>query len=203
MATAVDTSPFDWQSLSEKPIIGVDEVGRGCLAGPVYAAACIINEDFDWKHYTDSKKLTAARRTVLNEEIQQHHNFGIGFATVEEITEINILNAALLAMKRAVLKLNVPEAHIIVDGTKAIPGLEGYEQTTLIKGDLRASPVAAASIVAKVTRDAVLNDLSKIYPGYGFEKHKGYGTPVHKSSIRDLGPCPEHRPTFAGVKEHL
>lgn len=203
MASSKAIDIFDWQSLLPHPVIGVDEVGRGCLAGPVYAAACIINPENEWQHYTDSKKLTANRRAVLSEEIEVNHRVGIGFATVEEITKLNILNAALLAMKRAILKLDVDTAHVLVDGTQKIPNLEGYEQTTLVKGDLRAAPVAAASIVAKVTRDNVLEDLSKIYPGYGFEKHKGYGTPVHKTFIRDLGPCPEHRPTFAGVKEYL
>ncbi len=194
---------FDWQSINSEYIIGVDEVGRGCLAGPVYAAAVIINTNAPYEYYTDSKKISAPRREVLAKEILLAHQVGIGFATVDEITKYNILNASLLAMKRAVKKIKVKTGHVLVDGNKLIPGLDNYEQTTLVKGDLRAHPVAAASIVAKVTRDRVLSDLSKVYPSYGFEKHKGYGTAVHKQAICEVGPCPEHRPTFAGVKEHL
>ena len=196
---------FPWQTLSTSlPIIGVDEVGRGCLAGPVYAEAVIINPNKPWQHYTDSKKLSESRREEYAEQILADHQVGIGFATVEEITELNILRAALLAMKRAVEQLGLHAGHIIVDGNQRIPGVsERFEQTTLIKGDLRAEPVAAASIVAKVTRDRLLKEAAIKYPNYGFEEHKGYATPVHKEAIQKLGPCALHRPTFAGVREYL
>ena len=186
------------------PVIGVDEVGRGCLAGDVYAAACILDTSHIFDHYTDSKKLTPKRRDVLCEEIQLNHQVCIGVATVEEIDEINILKASLLAMKRAVEGLGQASGHVIVDGTFKIPGLAtSFSQTTLTKGDLRAAPVAAASIVAKVTRDKMISELEGIYPGYGFAKHKGYSTKVHKEAIEKLGPAPVHRKSFAGVKEFL
>ena len=133
----------------------------------------------------------------------EHHCVGIGFASVDEIYELNILKASLLAMQRAVLSLQMPKSTILVDGKFTIPGLMGYEQIPLIKGDFRAEPIAAASIVAKVTRDEELKDLAQVYPHYGFEKHKGYGTQIHKKAIQDFGPCPIHRKSFAGVKEFL
>lgn len=195
---------FPWQGLSDHlPIIGVDEVGRGCLAGPVYAAAVIVDPSKPWQHYTDSKKLSASRRAEYTEQILADHQVGIGFATVDEISKLNILQAALLAMYRAVKELGLETGHVLVDGNQMIPGLEDFEQTTLIKGDLRAEPVAAASIVAKVTRDNLLVDAAQEYPDYGFEEHKGYATPVHKKAIAEMGPCPLHRPTFAGVREYL
>lgn len=193
---------FNWLGLTPQPVIGVDEVGRGCLAGPVYAAAAILNTQHSYAHYTDSKLLSAARREKFAQEILAHHQVGIGFATVAEIEEMNILRAALLAMRRAVLALKVDCGHLLVDGTFPVPDLKGFRQTTLIKGDLRAEPVAAASIVAKVTRDRVVSELEEKYPQYGFAKHKGYSTQAHKAAIKQFGPCSEHRRTFAGVKEY-
>lgn len=200
--------PFPWDKLKEKIVIGVDEVGRGCLAGPVYASAVILNTENDFSEFTDSKKISASRRDKISKQIQEDHYVGIGFATVLEIEKLNILHAALLAMKRAVEKLNLKdvdpsEVHILVDGPYKIPGLEKYTQTPVIKGDLRAAPISAASIVAKVTRDQVITDLAGQYPQYGFEKHKGYSTKVHKEAIAIHGPCPEHRRLFKGVKEFL
>ncbi|MBC86919.1 MAG: ribonuclease HII [Bdellovibrionaceae bacterium] len=206
MASAKDTiQPFPWKKLNPQPVIGVDEVGRGCLAGPVYAAAAIINESVDYSEFTDSKKLSALRREKLYKDIVAHHRFAIGIASVEEIAEINILNASLLAMRRAVEKLGVVEsASVLVDGNKKIPGLaDNLMQMTLVKGDLRAAPVAVASIAAKVERDRLLDQLGEKYPAYGFEKHKGYGTPTHRKAIQQVGPCPVHRSTFAGVREYL
>lgn len=196
--------PFDWKALNPSPIIGVDEVGRGCLAGRVYAAAVVLNSDEGIEQYTDSKLLTVDRREKLFDHISLHHQVGIGFATVQEIDDINILRAALLAMKRAVENLKVSSGHIVVDGTFKVPGLPAkFSQTTLIKGDLRCSPVAAASIIAKVTRDRYMAELSTQYPQYSFEKHKGYSTPIHKQKIIDHGVSPEHRKTFRGVREYL
>ena len=194
--------PFSWWELKPAPIIGVDEVGRGCLAGPVYAAAVVLDESKPWRHYTDSKTLSAHRREILSEEIKSLHRVALGFATVEEIDRMNILRAALLAMKRAIDALGVSEGHVLVDGNLKIPGVQ-LPQTTLIKGDLRAQPVGAASIVAKVARDNLLKDLSVRYPDYGFEKHKGYSTLEHKEAIRMFGPSEHHRRTFAGVKEFI
>ncbi|MBT4761504.1 MAG: ribonuclease HII [Bdellovibrionaceae bacterium] len=194
---------FDWRSYSPRPYIGVDEVGRGCLAGSVYACAVILNEDNSFTQYTDSKKLSAKKRDLFYDHITNSHNYGIGFATIEEITQLNILHASLLAMKRAVEKLGVKSGHIFVDGNQKIPGLKSFEQTTVVKGDLRVPCIAAASIVAKVTRDRELEVLARQYPQYGLEKHKGYGTKTHKEALKKWGPCPIHRPTFAGVKELL
>lgn len=194
--------PFPWKELEPQPVIGVDEVGRGCLAGPVYAAAVIIPEGFDVTGLTDSKKLSEKRREELSARIHQGCLVGLGFATVQEIDEINILWASLLAMKRAVERLQVDHAHVIVDGNKKIPKLN-LPQTTIVKGDFRAAPIAAASIVAKVYRDNLMKELGLKNPGYGLEDHKGYATPIHKEAIAKLGPLPEHRASFAGVKEHI
>ena len=194
--------PFEWQKLQPAPVIGVDEVGRGCLAGRVYAAAVVLNSTEGENEFTDSKLLSAIRREKLAKLIQSKHLYGIGFASVEEIDEINILQASLLAMKRAVQKLGLKNGHLLVDGNQKIQGLENFKQTTLTKGDLRATPVGAASILAKVTRDNYMLDLAGRFPYYGFEKHKGYSTLFHKESIAKTGPCLEHRKSFAGVREH-
>ncbi|QDK37887.1 ribonuclease HII [Bdellovibrio sp. NC01] len=193
----------EWREYSPHPIIGVDEVGRGCLAGPVYAAAVIFKSDELADQVTDSKLISEERREELAELICKHHHVGIGHATVEEIDELNILQASLLAMKRAIEALKVSTGHVLVDGNQKIPNLVGFEQSTLIQGDLRAAPISAASIVAKVTRDRLMKELGAQYPAYGFELHKGYSTPVHKNSIVEHGPCIWHRKSFAGVKEYL
>lgn len=198
--------PVDWRSFSPAPVVGVDEVGRGCLAGPVYAAAVCLKSDEAVQNLTDSKLLSEKRREELFPEILKHHWVGIGFATVEEIDEINIFQASLLAMKRAVHELEkqmqTVTGHLLVDGSFKVPGLT-CKQTTLVKGDLRCSSISAASIVAKVTRDRLMKDLSKEFPKYGFESHKGYASPIHKKAIEEAGPCRVHRRSFSGVKEHL
>lgn len=193
---------FDWKSVSPQPAIGVDEVGRGCLAGPVHAAAVVIPEGFDTKGLTDSKKLSEKRRETLSARIWEGCHVSLGFATVEEIDEINILWASLLAMKRAVEGLKLTTAHVLVDGNKKIPKID-FPQTTLVKGDFRAEPIAAASIVAKVYRDNLMKELAEKFPGYGLEGHKGYATIPHKEAIAKLGPQDFHRKSFAGVREHL
>ncbi|MDG0816520.1 ribonuclease HII [Bdellovibrio sp. PAP01] len=200
---ALELPKIMWREFSPSPIIGVDEVGRGCLAGPVYAAAVIFKSDELIDLVTDSKLISEERREELAELICKAHHVGIGHATVEEIDELNILQASLLAMKRAIEALGVKGGHVLVDGNQKIPNLQGYEQTTIIKGDLRAAPISAASIVAKVTRDRLMKELGVQYPVYGFEAHKGYSTPIHKNSIAEHGPCIVHRKSFAGVKEHL
>lgn len=193
--------PFEWQMLGPGPIIGVDEVGRGCLAGPVFAAAVILPEDCDIQGITDSKLLTEARREALAKQIYDVAQVGIGIASVGEIDRLNILQASFLAMRRAVENLAAQGGHVIVDGDKKIPLLEGFQQTAVIKGDLRATPIGAASIVAKVARDEMMKKLGERYPVYGFERHKGYSSPVHVEAIRKFGPCVHHRSTFAGVRE--
>ena len=184
------------------PVIGVDEVGRGCLAGPVYAAAVILTPDTKLE-FTDSKLLSAKRREELSTEIHAQFKVSIAFATVAEIEKLNILHASLLAMKRAVEALKVETGHVLVDGHMSIPGLRGFLQSPIVKGDLRAQPVAAASIVAKVARDKWMHELDEKYPGYGFAEHKGYATESHRRAIQELGPCTEHRALFAGVREHM
>ncbi|OQW48630.1 MAG: hypothetical protein A4S09_04235 [Proteobacteria bacterium SG_bin7] len=186
------------------PVIGVDEVGRGCLAGPVYAAAVVLDKDFNFKKYkyTDSKIISAERREELAVDIKSRFKFSIGIATVEEIFELNILWASMLAMKRAVQGLGIYVGHVIVDGDTEIPDL-GFPQTTIIDGDFLAAPISAASIVAKVARDNFMREMAKKYEGYGFEKHKGYATKFHTDAIKSLGPTELHRASFFGVKEFL
>jgi len=193
---------FKWGECLPAPIIGVDEAGIGCLAGRVYAAAVIIQSKKDLRFYTDSKVLSEKRREELFVSIQTHHKFSIAFATVREIDELNILWASHLAMKRAVEGLGVSSGHILIDGRYRIRNVVGFEQTPVIGGDLLAKPIGAASILAKVSRDRyVLNELAKEFPNYDFEKHKGYGTELHRKKIKEFGPCREHRKSFGGVKE--
>ncbi|MES2963503.1 MAG: ribonuclease HII [Bdellovibrionota bacterium] len=196
------TTKFEWKTLMPGPVIGVDEVGRGCLAGPVFAAAVILPADFNVKGVTDSKLLSAERREELSEKILAVAQVGIGFASVGEIDRLNILQASFLAMRRAIENLQAVTGHVIVDGNQRISQLdESFVQTTVVKGDLRATPIGAASIVAKVARDSMMKKLGEKYPVYGFEKHKGYAAPVHLEAIQKFGPCVHHRSTFQGVRE--
>lgn len=193
---------FDWQALQSEYIIGVDEVGRGCLAGRVYAAAVVIDPKKDWSDFTDSKLISEKKRNELSDRIKKDHKYSIAFASVEEINQLNILHASLLAMKRAVEGLGLEYGHVLVDGNKTITDLAySYEQTTLVKGDYRAAPIAAAAILAKVERDRYITELGEKYPKYGFSGHKAYATKEHKSAIAEWGPCEEHRKEFKGVKE--
>lgn len=198
----LNLGPYDWRAHGHP--IGVDEVGRGCLAGPVYAAAVVLGPKAPIDQLTDSKLLSEKRRDELSELIFNTCDVALGFATVEEIDEINILKASLLAMKRAVLKLEAKHKTnvILIDGRDKIPVLE-RNQIPIIKGDLRAAPIGAASIVAKVARDSLMKELDVQYPGYGLADHKGYSTAVHMQAIQRLGPTPIHRSTFKGVKEYL
>lgn len=192
-------SPIDWTAYKPAPVVGVDEAGRGCLAGPVFAGAVILSPSKD-RIFRDSKILSEARRETLFEQIQRDHIWAVGIATVDEIAEHNILRAALIAMRRAVLKLKLPQpGHLLVDGKFTVPGLDGWRQTALIKGDLRAENISAASIVAKVCRDRWMKKLSKDFPQYEFELHKGYGTARHLALLAEYGPCSEHRLAFKGV----
>lgn len=178
-------------------ICGVDEAGRGPLAGPVCAAAVILKPNDIIEGVNDSKKLTEKKREALFDIIKEKAiSYSIAFATVEEIKEINILNATMLAMKRAVEGLDVPCDYAIIDGNKT-PNLN-IPCESIVKGDAKSMSIAAASILAKVSRDRLLLEYAKQYPEYGFEKHKGYGTKVHTQAIREFGPCPVHRMSFLG-----
>ncbi len=194
---------FDLTGIEPQPLIGVDEVGRGCLAGPVYAAAVIFLNEECIHEVTDSKLISEMRREELSEKIIKNHQVSIAFADVNEIDNMNILQASLLAMKRAVEGLKINSGHILIDGNQKIPGLAHWAQTTVIKGDLRVAQISAASIVAKVHRDRLMKDLAKDYPSYGFEVHKGYATEKHRKAIASFGPNQLHRKSFAGVKEFL
>ena len=185
----------------ETPIIGVDEVGRGPLAGPVISAAIILNKEKIPEGINDSKKLSKKKREVINEELISQHKFAIGIASVEEIDKINILQASLLAMKRAVLNLNIKPQTILVDGNK-LPDLE-YNMYPIIKGDSKSISIAAASIIAKVYRDKLMQDLSLQYPGYYWEKNSGYGTKQHLLALNSLGVTPIHRKSFAPIYNML
>lgn len=183
-------------------IAGVDEAGRGPLAGPVISAAVILNPNKKIKGLADSKKLSEIRRESLFIEIcEKAIAFGIGWATVEEIDEINILQATLLSMQRAVAVLNVQPTHVLVDGN-CCPILE-YPTTAIIDGDNLVAEISAASILAKVTRDREMLRLDKIFPAYGFAKHKGYPTAMHRTVLKMHGPCKFHRLSFGPVKEVL
>ena len=183
------------------PVIGVDEAGRGCLAGPVYAGAVILNNENT--SYQDSKSLTPLARKILALEIYEQHQAGIGWASPQEIGQINILQASLLAMKRAVLKLNISKGALLIDGIYKIPGMDSFLQVPIVKGDALVSSISAASIIAKHFRDGEMSRQAKKYPHYGFEKHKGYPTAEHKKAIRQKGVCPIHRKNFSGVKEFM
>lgn len=176
-------------------VCGVDEAGRGPLAGPVCAAAVVLPRGFEIKELNDSKKLSEKKREALYPVIVENAvAYGIAFATVEEIEKYNILGATFLAMNRAIGQLPEAPALALIDGNRT-KGIE-YPAVSVVGGDGKCADIAAASILAKVTRDRYMNELAVQYPGYGFEKHKGYGTKEHYAAIRELGPSPVHRPSF-------
>ena len=181
---------------------GVDEVGRGPLAGDVVTAAVILDPNNSIEGLDDSKKLSEKKREHLFELIQQHAlSWSIARCTVAEIDELNILQASLLAMKRAVQTLAIQPEHVWVDGNK-IPQWD-YAAEAVVKGDSRVAAIAAASILAKVTRDREMIAYEKQYPGYGFAAHKGYPTKVHQQALMTLGVTPIHRHSYAPVKKAL
>ena len=183
-----------------KTVAGVDEAGRGPLAGEVYAAAVILNPDDPIDGLRDSKKLSPKRRSDLCIQIKQRSlAWSISFASVEEIDKLNILNATLLAMERAIAGLDIVPEIALVDGNKA-PSLKGIEVFTIIKGDQKEPCISAASIIAKVARDERLMVLDHIYPKWGFKRHKGYGTKIHIEAIRKYGITPLHRKSFEPIK---
>ena len=177
------------------PICGVDEAGRGPLAGPVCAAAVMLPPGLEIPGLNDSKKLTEKKRDALYDLIcSSAITYGIAFSSVEEIEELNILGATFLAMRRAVGQLERTPGLVLVDGNRD-PGLP-YETECVVKGDGKCADIAAASILAKVTRDRYMLEQAERFPQYGFEKHKGYGTAAHYAALREYGPSEIHRPSF-------
>lgn len=180
-------------------IAGVDEAGRGPLAGPVIAAACILPERFDLPYLDDSKKLTPKRRDDLFERIkEQALAYAIAGAEPEEIDRVNILNASKIAMKRALEALTAIPDYVLVDGRDKLD--ISLIQEAVIDGDAKSASIAAGSILAKVTRDRMMEDLHMLYPQYAFDRHKGYGTKLHMEMLEKHGPCPIHRVSFAPVR---
>ena len=176
-------------------ICGVDEAGRGPLAGPVCAAAVILPPGLEIPGLNDSKKLTDKKRRELYDVITaQAVSYGIAFASEQEIDEINILQATFLAMERAIQKLSPQPELALIDGNRST-GIT-VPSRCVVGGDGKCADIAAASVLAKVTRDRYMRDMAQTYPQYGFEKHKGYGTAAHYAAIREYGPCPIHRPSF-------
>ena len=193
----MDWLKYENEALSKgyNNICGVDEAGRGPLAGPVCAAAVILPKGEIIQGVNDSKKLTEKKREALYDVIKEKAvAYSIAFASVEEIEEMNILNATMLAMKRAVDGLDIPADYAMIDGNK-IPNLN-IPAEYVIKGDANSMSIAAASILAKVTRDRLCAEYEKEYPQYGFAKHKGYGTKLHREMILKYGPCKIHRMSF-------
>lgn len=183
------------QAKGFKYICGIDEAGRGPLSGPVVAAACILPFDADIKELNDSKKLSEKKRDILFDIIKEKAiSFGIGMASPSEIDEINILNATMLAMHRALEAMPIKPDFALIDGNVS----RGFNipTQTVVKGDSLSCSISAASILAKVTRDRVCQEDAEKYPEYNFKKHKGYSTKEHMDILRRLGPCPIHRKTF-------
>ena len=193
---------YVFESASPQPVCGVDEVGRGPWAGPVVTAAVILDPANIPTGLNDSKKLTAARREGLFEKINASAHVAIGMASVEEIDRINILQATFLAMRRAVEALKVSSAFALIDGNKIPPALV-CDARAIVKGDSRSVSIAAASIIAKVTRDRLMCDLSATYPGYAWETNMGYGTKAHQEGLARLGVTPHHRRSFKPIHKML
>ena len=197
------TAPtFEFEAAAPQPVCGVDEVGRGPWAGPVTAAAVILDPANIPAGLNDSKKLTAARRAVLFEAIMATACVSIASASVQEIDQINILQATFLAMRRAIEGLKIKPNFALIDGNKIPPNLPCAAQA-IIKGDARSLSIAAASIVAKVTRDRLMCDLSATFPGYGWETNAGYGTKAHQEGLAKLGITPHHRVSFKPIHKML
>lgn len=185
-----------------RTVAGVDEAGRGPLAGPVVAAAVVLPPGWDHPHLNDSKKLTARRRETLAPLIQSHARaWAVKVVDAATIDAINILQAARLAMKQAVEALAPAPDFLFIDGNQPLD--TGTDQSPIVGGDGLCRSIAAASILAKVARDRLMLDYHARYPQYGFDRHKGYGTALHRERIRLHGPCPLHRKTFKGVREFL
>lgn len=186
---------FEKKYSSYKLIAGIDEAGRGPLAGPVVAGAVILPRECKILYLNDSKKLSALKRNELFDEIKEKAvAYGVGIISPEMIDEINILQATLEAMREAIKNMGIEPNMLLVDAL-TIPKIP-YKQVGIVKGDARSVSIAAASIIAKVTRDRIMEDMDSIYPEYGFASHKGYGSKAHIEAIKKYGPCPIHRRTF-------
>ncbi len=184
-----------------RAVAGIDEAGRGPLAGPVVAAAVILPEKFDLPGLNDSKQISEKKRNQLYPLInEQALAIGIGVSRACEIDEINILQATLMGMSRAVGRLAVQPDFLLVDGISPVP--LDIEQKTIKKGDSRSLSIAAASVIAKVVRDRIMVAYDRLFPEYGFAGHKGYGSQKHRDAVAEHGPCVCHRRSFAGVREH-
>lgn len=197
-----DTFSFERELIRQGyvSVAGVDEVGRGPLAGPVVAACVILPSSCNFSIYDDSKKLTAKVREQLAEELKSIGALvGVGVISESKIDRVNILQASLLAMKKALDSLPIRPDFLLVDGKFPVPA--AIPQRALVKGDSRSASIAAASIVAKVTRDSLMSLYHRQYPLYNFHKNKGYPTAEHRKALALHGPCPIHRKSFAGVKE--
>jgi ribonuclease HII len=186
------------------PVAGVDEAGRGPLAGPVVAAAVVLNADRRVTGLDDSKKLSPIRREQLAEEIKvKALSWSVAWADPAEIDAINILAATMLAMRRAIIGLAITPAGVQVDGNR-LPDLEFGQHSisgeAVIGGDALVPAISAASIIAKTTRDRIMTEMDELYPNYEFARHKGYGTEVHRARLREHGPCEQHRRSFAPVR---
>ena len=183
-----------------KLIAGVDEVGRGSLIGPVYAAAVILNKSINKKLLKDSKKLTKSKREILSRYIKKNSIWAIGKSSVKEIEKINILQASLLAMKRAIKKLEKKPSLVLIDGNM-LPVIKNYNLKSIIKGDQKIPSISAASIIAKVTRDKIITNLGKKFKGYYWHKNYGYGTRQHLNAIKNLGTTCQHRKNFSAINK--
>ena len=186
----------------KKIIAGVDEVGRGSLIGPVYAAAVILNEKINKKKLKDSKKISKKNREILESYIKKNSIWAIGSASLKEIEKNNILNASLLAMKRAIKKLKKKPQIVLIDGNK-LPHIDNYKLKNVIKGDQKIPEISAASIIAKVSRDRLLTKMSKKFKNYLWDKNSGYGTLDHIRAIKKFGITKHHRKTFKPVHNIL
>ena len=194
---------MNWLEDLPLPVAGVDEAGRGPLAGPVTAAAVVLAPDQDLSGIGDSKALSEKRREILFERIQKESlAWAVGWASAEEIDRINILQATFLAMRRALGSIEGHFASVAVDGNRPIKELSS-PQRTIVKGDAKVKAIGAASILAKVSRDHYMLELHAKYPEYDFARHKGYPTPEHMQALRLHGPCPEHRRSFSPVAQLL
>ena len=190
--------------LIEEPVAGVDEAGRGPLAGPVVAATVILNPDCPVSGLADSKKLSARRREVLADVIKSDAlAWSVAWADAAEIDALNVLAATMMAMRRAILGLAITPAGIQVDGNR-LPdlrfGARQIEGLAIVGGDDKIPAISAASIIAKTTRDRIMVEMDKIFPNYEFARHKGYGTKIHCERLREFGPCEQHRQSFAPVR---
>ena len=183
-----------------KIIVGVDEVGRGSLIGPVYAAAVILKKSINKKLLKDSKSLSKSKREILSNYIKQNSIWTVGKASVKEIDRINILQASLLAMKRAIKKIKKKPDIILIDGNQ-LPEIKNYKLKSIVKGDQKIPSISAASIIAKVTRDKMITNLGKKFKGYNWDKNFGYGTKQHLKAIENLGITSHHRKTFSPINK--